>query len=592
MMKDRETRRVQNNRWLIVMAACLTALVRAMFLISFRTSLLFPLFASAHDRMLYHAAAQAVANGHIWPDGAFAYMPLYPWLLGAMYACVGPSLMAAAVLGSVADCITAVCIVVLARRWGAHPVAVLVVAGLYAFYPLAIAYSGLTMPNSVNAMLVTLLILLMARSRLDRWLDGFLLGAFGGIVALGFAGALTLMSVYWAWELYKGWRNRALPWRGMAASVLLFACVLSPVAMHNTREEGSFVLLTTHGGFNFYMGNHERATGYPVRVENFRMTARMMLEDAHSFAEQAVGRELNHAESSRWWQQRAQTFWRNQPGRAMRLTIRKLRLFWNRMDVDDLRILEQLRITDGLFSSPLWPGFVWFGLLGGLGLLYARSAPVGRLALLTGWFSVALFFITARYRLTFVPLMAALGAAGVTALMDDLQMIRKRMKSGDPADMEAKSSGFMVSRRIWALPLLGVVFLPVQLPDLRPVDYHNVAIQLLATGDPVAALDIAERGLALASDSADLHHARGHALAELAVYEDAAAAFGQAAYLRPEHLTAQFNQALSLARMGDICGAVAVLQARLSVSPADARARSLHMELQKFCPHADNVVIK
>ncbi len=552
------------GRVLAIVAVLWTALVRVWFFLQFRQSPLFPLFASAHDRMLYHEAAMTIANGQIWPDGAFGYMPLYPWLLGVVYAVFGPSLTAAAALGAFADCVTVACLVILARRWGAYPLVALAAATLYAMYPLAIAYAGVTMPNSVNVMLVTMLVLILDRARLSHWQDALCVGLLGGMAALGFAGTLTLMAVYWGWQIGKGWRCQMIPWRGIALSVLSFSCLLLPVAVHNTRAEGEFVLLTTHGGFNFYMGNHERATGYPVRVENFRMTARLMLEDAHAFAEQSVGRELSQAESSAWWAQRGRWFWRNQPGQALALTARKLALFWNQLDVDDLRILEQLRITDGLFRSRLWPGFVWFGLLGGMGLLFAPKAYAGRLALLTGWLSVAAFFITARYRLTFVPLMVALGAAGVTEWIRTTWPQRQR--------------------RLWLVPLLAVVFLPVQLPDLRPVDYHNVSVQLLAMEDPARALAVAEAGLALAPDNADLHHARGHAQAELGDFLLAAAAFGRAAELRPEHPTAQFNQALSLARQGEICQAVAALEHRLRLRPDDLRARSLYQELREFCP--------
>lgn len=555
---------IASGQGIALMAVLVTALIRAWFLLQFQQSPLFPLFASAHDRMLYHEAASAVARGQVWPAGAFGYMPLYPWLLGAVYAVLGPSLTAAALLGAFADCITVASLVILARRWGAHWLAVAFSAALFAFYPLAIAYSALTMPNSINGMLVTALVLVLDRAQLNRWRDAVGVGIVGGIAALGFAGTLTLMIIYWGWQVARGWRERQTPWRGICVSACLLAVILLPVAVHNTRAEGDFVLLTTHGGFNFYMGNHERATGYPVRVENFRMTALLMLEDAHAFAEQAAGRELSQAESSAWWSRRARWFWRNHPGHAIALTARKLGLFWNRLDVDDLRILEQIRITDGLFRWPVWPGFLWFSLLGWVGLLCARKTTAGRLALWTGWLSVAAFFITARYRLTFVPLMAALGAAGITDLLREAWPQRQK--------------------RLWLLPVSIVIFLPVQLPDLRPVDYHNVAIQFLALDEPANALDVAETGVSFDPKNADLHHARGHALAELNDYASAAAAFERAAELRPGHPTALFNQALSLGRMGEICEAVAVLEQQLHARPDDVRARSLFEELREFCP--------
>lgn len=541
----------------------LALLVRLWFAGTFSDSPLYEPLPGAHDRTIYHEASQAVAQGDVWPEGSFDYMPLYPWLLGAGYRLFGAHLSVAVGMGVVFELATVLFLMLLARRLGAHPLAALACGSLYALYPLAIAYAPLTMPNTLNIMLVTGLTLALHVTSLRRFAISIGVGLLAGITALGFAGTLMIVGALVLWRVWEGYREGSIPWRGALLFLLAFALPLLPVAIHNTKAEGTFVLLTTHGGFNFYMGNHERATGYPVRVRDFRMTARAMLEDAHRAAEQESGRALSQAESAAWWAAQGRAFWREQPGLALALTMKKAALFWNFRDVDDLRHLEQLRLIDQVFEVRFWPGFAWFGLLGWLGLIAARRAAIPKLVLLTGMVSLMLFFITARYRLTFIPVMAALGAVGLSDLRE---LARTRSR-----------------RFLWLLPGVALVAWPFEIRDLRPIDHYNASVQVMATGDTQRALELAVQGLAIDPHNADLYHAQGHALAVLEQYPEAAQAFRQGIALNPNHASGHYNYALILARIGRVCEATDVLGEFLTLTAGDERSIRLYGDLRQIC---------
>lgn len=553
------------TRWMLVGLAVIgvALALRAGFLVVFMDSPLFVPLEGGHDRTIYHDAARQVADGFIWPEGAFTYMPLYPWILGAGYWLFGESLWVPSVLGIIFDALTLCFLFLLARRLSAPLWGAALATGLYAAYPLAIVYAPLTMPNTLNTCLVTVLTWTLLRLRPTSYRDWGVAGLVAGVTALGFAGALLIFAGFLALQGVRGARERQWPWQGIAVSVLCLALPLLPVSLHNSRAEGTFVLLSTHGGFNFYMGNHVGATGYPVRVADFRMSAAAMLEDAHAAAQQAEGRSLSRAESSSWWRQQGWAFWRAHPVAAMGLTLKKAALFWNYREVDDLRMLEQLRLTDQLFTGRFWPGFGFFAILGGLGLLYARRAAVPKLVVLAVMLSVAGFFITARYRLTVVPLMALLGAVAWPELVR------------------------LVRLRSWRLagivPLLILVAYPVEIRDQRPVDYHNAAVQILDEGQVERALDLANKGLEIDPAHADLHHVRGHALALLDEYDAAAEAFARTVQLNPRHASGRYNWALSLARLGRACEAVAALEPWVRQMPGDLRAAQLYRDLRPFC---------
>jgi tetratricopeptide (TPR) repeat protein len=545
--------------------AALAVLVRLIGWLSFHTSILFaPAETGGHDRSVYLQAIKQIANGSFWPQGSFDYLPLYPWLIGLLTSWFGHPLMTAAFFGVAADTATTFLIVTFALRLGAPRCTATTAGCLYAAYPLAAIYSLLTMPNSVNAFGVTLFAWIVYRIGQSvtrpRLLVFASAGLFAGIMALGFAGLLPIAA---AVAVFFALRFRSL----MIPAIFLaaFALPIAPVALHNTRAEGQFVLLTTHGGFNLYMGNHPEATGYPLRVKNFRMTARLMLEDAHAFAEQQTGETLSKAASSGWWSEQAKTFWRERPLTTVLLTAKKLMLFWNFRDVDDLRLLEQLRITDP--SPHRWTGtpFVLFGLLGLIGLIYARGATAPRLVLVVGMIGLVMFFITARYRLTFIPLMALLGAAGMPGLWHGL-----------------RSHPFPHATLF--VTFAAVVFFPFYLRDQRPVDHYNAAIQLMQAGRDTKAMMVVDAGLAIAPEYAELYFARGNLFFKQGRYSDAATSYTQSLSRNPNQPTAVFNLALSLARNGDFCGARnALLEMQRAGMPIDERSQALFKDVQAGC---------
>ncbi len=529
--------------------------VRCWFALGFAGSTLFTPVEGGHDRTLYHQAAQAVAQGQIWPAGSFAHLPLYPWVLGTLYALTGPDLRAAAALGIGFDTLTVFLLLRLARRLGAHPGWSALAGLLYALYPPAIIYSALTMPTSLNVLLVTALATgLTAIPAPRRSSHSVSSTAALGLLA-GFAG-LGYPALWPALFVVAAYRKSVL---FLAVSLL----PVLPVAIHNTRAEGHLTLLSTHGGFNFYMGNFEHATGYPLRVRNFRLSATAMLEDAHRAAETEVGRPLTRAESSAWWSGQARRFMREHPGQAARLLTRKFRLFWSGTEVDDLRMVEQARVLDGRFTAPLWTCFGLISALGLFGLLRAESAPSVRILTWGSILSVSTLFITTRYRLPLVPILAAFGAAGLTALAHDIRA-RRRLRG------HALALATALALAAW----------PGGVPDLRATDHHNASVHLLAAGQREAALAQAQKGLALNPHSPELYHAQGGALFKLDRYAEAADSFKRALELNPAYGSARRNLALALARAGDPCQAAAVLT---SDPTPDTQSLALQQALLKLC---------
>lgn len=591
----------------------------AVFLLALAVRLLFlgalagsPFFEPIHggnDRALYDGLAQRVARGGFFPAGVFEFMPLYPWALGALYAVAGPNLYAVGFVGAFLDALTAALAVGFALRLGAARWAAAATGALYALYPTAVAYSGVTMPNTLNAFLLLAFVVAATGVGEAMWhrhprlcfkdkstavggcatspvsrgdstdltrdchgISGgwawFGLGLLGGVAALGFAGMLLVAAACEAWLVIVVRKVRGVGWgrTAVAAGLLALGFVLpiAPVTLHNWRAEGRFVLVTAHGGFNFFMGNHANATGYPVQVEGFRGEAGSLLADARAEAERVEGRRLASAEVSAFWSARAWAWWREYPADALRLLGVKAVKFVNRAEYDDLRLLPMLRLGGVAFDSPLWPSFAWLAWLGLAGLFAARAPMPLRAAILAGGAGVVLFFVTSRYRLTMAPLFAVLGALALSQLV------------------AAWRGG---ARRRGAV--LGVAFLlaavpvawPLQGTDFRALDHFNAAAFLLQKGQPREAERLAREGLEIDPRKADLHFILGNAFFAQGRKEEARTAFENAVKLDPARASARYNLAVVCRELGDRTGAAREAAEALRLDPSHKRARALLEEM-------------
>ncbi len=203
--------------------------------------------------------------------------------------------------------------------------------------------------------------------------------------------------------------------------------------MLNYAASGDFLLTSSQGGMNFYIGNARGATGTYTALSSGSQVPERQQADARrvaaAFASRERGRavapgELDPAEVSRlFWRET----WREiaaDPGAWLRLLVRKTRLFWNAYELPDAEGFRVYRRESLLLRcDPVVFGVV--APLAAVGLLaLARGGPLRRRrallpALLAGTACAAVvaFFVFGRYRLAALPFLLPLAAAGVLELI-------------------------------------------------------------------------------------------------------------------------------------------------------------------------------
>jgi len=211
-----------------------------------------------------------------------------------------------------------------------------------------------------------------------------------------------------------------------AALTLGLGLALAPVAARNGAVTGSLSVLPSHGGLNFFIGNHERADGTYRSVPGITPNIEGQAEDARRVAEAATGRPLTDAEVSAYFVSRGIEWITAHPGQAARLFARKLLLVFNRAGLalnysytyysrDVISLLSALVVGPGLLlplglvglflgPRPLPGAFVQTPSARKAYWVWAMFVPVYAL-------SMAAFFVATRYRmLLLIPMCAGAGA--------------------------------------------------------------------------------------------------------------------------------------------------------------------------------------
>lgn len=354
--------------------------------------------------------------------------------------------------------------------------------------------------------------------------------------------------------------------------------VIAPVTARNYAAGGEFVLITAHGGINFYIGNNRDATGWYHTPSRFEGTQEGLVNSGRALAEADLGRELRHGEVSSYWFSKAWRFIRGNMGDAARLFAKKLYLFWNSYEKPlEGNYYYMKSISPLLRMVPIGFGLVApFALLGLLLLLPRWRERSGLLTLfaLLCMATLVVFFVTSRYRLVALPFMLIAGAHAVWWCID---RVRSRRWKSVAAALGLVAAVAIVSNST----LFGTEGHAES--DLAYAHYSEGTL-LLRRGENEAAIDCFERAVRFDDDIPFIYGNWGIALSNLDRHDDAIRVLDTFCRRWPGNPRALYNLARSyyaLARSGRpgraelLAKAQRALRACLSIDPGHQEARRL-----------------
>ena len=423
------------RRWMftgLVAVFALALLVRLYYLHEIRASPLFT--APVVDARTYTEDARYLSDvSFAGRPAPFWQPPLYPVLLGVLFAVAGDDLYLPRLIQAVIGALVCVLICLLGYRvFGAG---VGLGAGFAAaLYGPLIYFGGELLPTLLACCLNLLVLWVLMAGR--YLLAGILLG----LSALAVANILLFVPVLLGWVLAfgrgptplaplptrKGGTASASSFRAgsrlTAAALLLLGCalVIAPVAYRNWAVGGDLVLISHNAGINFYIGNnadYEQTT----RIRPGRDWAELV-----EMPERRAGIEQPSAKSRYFFGQSWQ-YITSEPLDFTGLLAYKGYLFLRGDEIPRNRDLYFARNDSSLLSILLWKKGLAFpfglvvplALVGLFAVLRSSDPSEGRLlALFVACYalSVVLFFVTGRYRLPAVPVLLLFAACGVRFL--------------------------------------------------------------------------------------------------------------------------------------------------------------------------------
>ena len=382
------------------------------------------------DTAYYIALGRRIAlEGVLAPIGAFFVSPLYVYFLAAVFA-AGGSLLAAQLIQIGLGAAAVGMLFATARHWFGERAA-LVAAGLAMLTGIFTFNEVLILQSALDPFLVSCSLYALTRTIGGRRE----LGMRGRWRVSGFAGAQPTerngvrsgrgcrcvrdpVAAHGGGSIQRGprrWWARVNRGTVLVASLLI---VLAANAARNYAVSGDVVLIASHGGLNLYIGNHDRADGTYTPVPGVTPSIAGQAGDSTRVAESSVGRRLSPGRSPTISRAGPSTGSLEHPGDALRLTIRKIGILLNRVDVplnysyafyarEPSSFLRVLAVGPWLLLPFGLVGLFWPALRANrFGYwVWAMFVPVYGAA-------VVLFFVTDRYRMPlFVPLCATAGAA-------------------------------------------------------------------------------------------------------------------------------------------------------------------------------------
>jgi tetratricopeptide (TPR) repeat protein len=526
------------------------------------------------DTDVYVDLARRVAGGDLllrWAPEPFFVSPLYVYFAALVLFVSGGSLSAIAavqaLLGAAAVWLTGDA----ARRLYGDAAA-LPAALLLALTGVVVFHEAILLQAALDPFLAALALWLLARALGSDRVPAFLLAGLSlGLFALN--------------------RPNVLPWAGVAALLLLFsrglrnggrlasalllgaAIGVCPALLRNLAVAGEPVLVSSHGGLNFLVGNGPGANGVYRLLDGITPNIAGQSADAKRMAEAKAGRPLTARETSAHFAEKAWSWIASEPGAAARLFARKV---WYVLSGDEAPLNSsypwyrresaflKLLVVGPWLVVPLGAAGLALGLVGG-SLLRRRDFAVWASFAPAYVLLVAAFFVATRYRL---PLNVALAAAGGGAVAILVESFRKR---------EFRRP--LLAAAV-AIPMAAAALWPTGLYDAAADEETLWVLHLIDTGDAAEAgrrLDALSRVHPLPGI---MWFRAGQAWASAGKIDEAIASLERSLQIdsgQPEtaKVLAIAHEKRGVARVlaGDMAGAVADLEEAVRLAPEAAPAR-------------------
>ena len=408
------------------------------------------------DSKIYFDWAKELSNSNKWFGKEVFFMsPGYPYFLAFIFKFFGPSLLAVRILQALINTATIFLVYKTTKNLFDRNTGY-VAASITAVYSIFIFFSGAVFGETIQTFFVTAFIYFLSKnqenSRYNKW---FLSGLMLGIASLFRANILIVFPALFIWIAYTFLKSENLKKELKRTLIFLFigtAIPILPVTLNNYIAGKEFILLTSNGGINFYLGNNEKALGVYSTPKDFDFFMDMA---GINYAQKITHRELTPSESSSYWYKQGLEFISTNPIDAFSLTLKKLLFFF---DDDENPQTSQINIDffrekySTLLKIPL-PNFIFIFLFSIAGFYYSikklNNDKIKLMYIILATFVVGtiLFFVSGRFRIAITPLFISFAAFGMINLYNAI-----KRKDFNQIVIPVAAAALMFALVVFALP--------------------------------------------------------------------------------------------------------------------------------------------
>ena len=426
------------NKWPLIVALA-AIVVRIIYLVNLSSQ---PGFSVPMvDEKWHWLWAQEIAEKSFWGEGSYFRGPLYPYFLAFLYFITDASIFWAKFLQIFICGFTAIFIFKIGRKLFSEAVGV--ISGFaYALYGTLVFYETMFLIPVIFLFFLVWgfcrLIENQDSASLKSWL---ITGLIFGLAAITRPNIIIVVPFLALWLFFKHgkqspvWKMAIRPALVLVAGMFL---AITPVTIRNYVVTGDFILISSQGGINLYLGNNQAADGLTMIMPEVELgqniTWDMFIPVTSAAAEKELGRELSDSEVSSFWTGKAVSFIVNNPGRFLSLVWKKSVYLLSGFENSDASDIYYQRRKSGLYSLLVWDNIISvpFGLLLPLVFLsifvlrkdFSKLLPL-YVFILAYIPSIVLFLVTARHRLPLVPFLIVIAAAGVYRLLKSAKKLAK-----------------------------------------------------------------------------------------------------------------------------------------------------------------------
>jgi tetratricopeptide (TPR) repeat protein len=491
------------------------------------------------DAYIFESWGARIADGDWAGDPRpFVLPPLYPYLIGMVYTVSGRIPEFIILLQSTLGVISAGLVWRIAgRRFGG--VAGIAAGILFGSAGSILFYESMLVGTSVAIFLTVLFLCFWEQwSREEALLSLGMAGFFLGLLAVLRPNFLLVAPVILVSTV---WRARKLGYRKVLRSTIVFLFLTgSPflvLLVRNGVIAGEWTPLSSHGGINFYMGNHAGAPGWfsPPPGMAANITPREPegnLVGPRRLAEAEMGHTLTDREVSDYWFAKGIAFVVTDPFEATPVFYRKIRLFLSAYEVPLNYSYEYHRTYANALNIPF--GQLWFlyplGIVGGLVALSKRKSCSGLILFLLSYASgVILFHVSTRYRMPILPVLTILGGYAVQSLVESARAKQRASFAREAILLAVLVAFFVYERSMW------------DVSRDRSMDPFNLGTSHLYEGQFDRAVPYLEEARQAGGQFPSLYYNLGVSYAGVGRPDDAVSAYIEALSIDPQLVAALTN---------------------------------------------------